>query len=673
VSIHRSGDRRVGMLLVTSLVLAALLPLAPTAQAAGPGTPMTWGSNPYGQLGDGTTTSHFTPLPVTGLTDAVDVHAGRGHVVALRNSGSAVAWGQNNRGQVGNGSTANRTTPTPVTGLSSGVVDVAAGHYHSLAVRSDGTVWTWGLNATGQLGDGTTAQRTVPVQVSGLTSVVNAVGGRDMSYALRSDGTVWAWGLNSSGELGDGTTVNKSTPVRVGSLTNIVSIAAGRNHGLAIASTGTVWSWGDNQYGQLGDGTSTNRTSPVPVSGLSGVVSVAAGAHHSVALLSDGTVRTWGRNYRGALGDGTTTLRRLPVPVNGLTGVIAIGGGRDHTIAILANGTARAWGWNDFGQLGDGTTTTRTSPVAVAGLTNAVEAHGGQDHTVALTAPISPDTTPPTPPGKPVGQSPSPGTIALTWAASQDDVSSNLTYRVYRGGALAGSVTSSSITTVAFTDTGLTPGATHSYVVVAVDAALNESSPSAPSDPITVSSSPPAIFADDFSSGNFAAWSAVTRLTIDQTRGSPSVPSARAQVSGQSAFARRTITPTLGPICLSERVNLQTPGGNAVILARLQTSSAAGILRVVVNANGILQLRSDVSGTVRGSGVALGSGWVHLEVCGSVGANSSWDLYREGVRIVTDWVANTGSSAVGQIQIGDNSAKTVTMNLDDVRVDQTPG
>jgi alpha-tubulin suppressor-like RCC1 family protein len=653
-------------------VVVASLVVAPQAGAAEPGTPETWGANPFGQLGDGTTTAHPSPLPVTGLADVVDLAGGRGHVIALRSTGTVVGWGQNSNGQVGDGSTTNRLLPVPITGLSN-VIEVATGHYHSMALRSDGTVWTWGMNTSGQLGDGTTTRRTRPVQVSGLTDVTHIAGGRDMSYALRSDGTVWAWGLNTDGELGDGTTTMRTRPVQVSGLTNVIGIAGGRDHGLAIRADGTAWSWGDNQYGQLGDGSTPDRSIPVQVPGLSDVVQVAAGAHHSVALRANGTVSTWGRNNLGQLGDGTTTLRRLPVPVNGLSGVTVIGSGRDHVLAVLGDGTARAWGRNDFRQLGDGTTTNRTSPVVVNGLTDAVEVHGGQDYSVALTVPGEPDMTPPTTPGQPSGQSLAPGSIALTWDASHDDVSTTLTYRVFRDGVFASSTISASTTTVSFTDTGLAAGSTHTYTVVARDASLNDSDASPVSDPITVVSSPPPIFADDFSSGTFAAWTSVTRLTIDGASGSPSPPSARAQVSGLSAFARRTIASTSGPICLSERVNVQSQGTNAVILGRLLTPSAGGIIRVTVNASGALQLYSDVAGVTRSSGVALGSGWVSVELCGSVGSSSVWDLYRNGVRIVNGWSTNTGTTPIGQVQIGDNTAKTVTMNLDDVVVDGSAG
>ena len=402
-----------------------------------PGELRAWGLNIYGQLGDGTTAAHG-PGAVSDVADAVDLHGGRGHVVALRATGTVLGWGQNNYGQVGDGTATARSLPTPVPGLSN-VIEVATGHYHSMALVADGTVRTWGYNASGQLGDGSTTARRVPVTVSGLTGVSHIAGGRDMSYAVRSDGTVWAWGRGADGELGNGATATRTTPVAVGSLTGVTAIAGGRNHGLAVASDGTVWAWGDNAFGQIGDGTTTDRLSPVQVSGLTNITLVGAGAHHSYALRSDGTVFSWGRNNLGQLGDGSLTMRRTPVIVNGIgSSATFVGSGRDHGLAVMADGTVRAWGRNDFRQLGDGTTTNRTSAIVVPGVTGAQEAHGGQDYSVALVASGPPDTTDPTQPGTPTGVSNSPSTIGLTWAASDDDISTSLRYDVYRDGSLAG-------------------------------------------------------------------------------------------------------------------------------------------------------------------------------------------------------------------------------------------
>jgi len=313
-----------------------------------------------------------------------------------------LAWGYNGKGQLGDGTTTDKLTPVQIPGFGR-LVAIAAGLFHTLAVKDDGTVWAWGNNTFGQLGDGTTTSRSTPVQVTGLTGIVSVAAGPFHSIALKSDGTVWAWGLNSSGELGDGTTINKLTPVQVVSLTDVIAIAAGggsylfispgvygcSEHSLALKKDGTVWAWGCNLYGELGDGTTTDRSTPVQVVGpggsgyLTGITAIAAGGHHCLALKSDGTVWAWGRGAEGQLGNNATNNSATPVQVVGpggtgyLTNVIAIAAGisyaapyiTGHSLAIRTDGTLWAWGSNSYGQLGDGTTTTRTTPVQVVGLT----------------------------------------------------------------------------------------------------------------------------------------------------------------------------------------------------------------------------------------------------------------------------------------------------------------
>ncbi|MDP3000959.1 MAG: hypothetical protein Q8N47_25985 [Bryobacterales bacterium] len=300
------------------------------------------------------------------------IAAGGAHSLAVWSDGTVRAWGLNDSGQLGDGSTANRLTQVPVSGLT-GVLAVAGGANHSLALKSDGTVWAWGNNAYGQLGDGGSTNRLTPVLVSGLTGVVAIAGGTYHSLALRADGTVWVWGI---GWLVDGNTTNRLTPVQVSGLTGVVAIAAGFSHGVALKSDGTVWAWGYNNNGQLGDGSTTNQATPVPVSGLTGVVAIAAGDYCSLAVKNGGAVRAWGNNYYGQLGDGTTTTRLTPVPVSGLSGVLAIAGGYNHSLAVKSGGTVWAWGSSGGGQL--------LTPVQVGGLTGVVAIAGGGGHSLAL-------------------------------------------------------------------------------------------------------------------------------------------------------------------------------------------------------------------------------------------------------------------------------------------------
>jgi len=351
-----------------------------------------WGSNGNGQLGDGTTTDHNTPVDVSGLTSGVAaITAGGYHTCALTTGGGVKCWGHNEYGQLGDGTTTDRNTPVDVSGLTSGVTAIAAGYYHTCALTTGGGVKCWGWNGSGQLGDGTTTDRNTPVDVSGLTSGVSAItAGGAHTCALTSGGGVMCWGWNLYGQLGDGTQTQRTTPVDVSGLTSgVAAIAAGEGHTCALTSGGGIKCWGHNLYGQLGDGTTTVlRTTPVDVSGLAnGVAAIAAGYYHTCALTSGGGVKCWGYNLYGQLGDGTFGYRAIPIDVSGLaSGGAAIAAGYYHTCALTSGGGVKCWGDNGNGRLGDGTTTDHNTPVDVSGLTSGVAAiAAGGAHTCALT------------------------------------------------------------------------------------------------------------------------------------------------------------------------------------------------------------------------------------------------------------------------------------------------
>jgi alpha-tubulin suppressor-like RCC1 family protein/Mg-chelatase subunit ChlD len=358
---------------------AAVTPLV----GGGPiGAAKAWGSNSQGQLGSGGGDS-YTPVSVLNLTGITSVAAGAEHSLAVKSDGTVWAWGQNANGELGDGTLTDRSAPVQVSGLTS-VIAVAGGTAHSLALKSDGTVWAFGFNQNGQLGDGTTTQRTTPVRVSGLTGVIAIAAGSDHSVALKSDGTIWAWGKNTNGQLGDGTKQKRTTPVRSGTLTGMTAITAGGDSTFAVKSDGTVRAWGYNFYGQLGDGTTTLRTSPVTVTGLTNVTAVAAGSDHSLALKTDGTVWAWGNNGLGQLGDGTTTNRSVAVRSGTLSGVARLAAGAHHSVALKTDGSVWTWGYNIFGQLGDGTTTTRSTAAQVGGLAGVTRIAGGAFFTLAV-------------------------------------------------------------------------------------------------------------------------------------------------------------------------------------------------------------------------------------------------------------------------------------------------
>ena len=331
------------------------------------GAALCWGANAYSQLGDGTLTERNTPVVVQGLGSGVaSITAGRNHTCAVTTAGATLCWGSNDFGQLGDETTTLRSVPVAVRGLSSGVASITAGDSHTCAVTTAGAALCWGLNIYGRLGDGTTTERSAPVAVHGLSSgIASITAGLNHTCARTTGGAALCWGLNSSGQLGDGTSTQRTTPVEVQGLNSgVASITVGLNHTCAVTTTGAALCWGLNSFGQLGDGTATERSAPVAVQGLSsGVASITAGRNHTCAVTTEGATRCWGLNSIGQLGDGTSTQRSAPVAVHGLSsGVASITAGANHTCAMTTAGATLCWGLNGYGQLGDGTTTIRLRP-----------------------------------------------------------------------------------------------------------------------------------------------------------------------------------------------------------------------------------------------------------------------------------------------------------------------
>ena len=394
-------------------------------RALGPipcGMPFAMGSNSNGQLGTGTGANSNLPVTVSGLDGFASVAAGDNHSLALKDDGTVWAWGLNTEGQLGIGSTAGTNIPVEISGLNQ-VVAISAGPGHSLAALADGTVWAWGRNGDGQLGIGTRGGfEDSPVQVLDaagfLTGVISVAGGAAHSMALKSDGSVWAWGQNGPGQLGlglFGPRVLKASQVLnetgTAPLANIVSIGAGFKHSLAVGSDGTPWAWGENFYGQLGHitfGSGTNANLPVKVVNLTGVTVVAmeGGSNHTLALTSDGRLFAWGDNSAGKLGNGAAGNWSVPTLVVDISEVESMSAGVSHSLAIQKDGTAWGWGFGGNGQLGNGANSfSNLRPVQVKILGNVSAVSAGNNHSLALEAVI---------PVSSCGTLAAPGTYELT-------------------------------------------------------------------------------------------------------------------------------------------------------------------------------------------------------------------------------------------------------------------
>ena len=298
-------------------------------------------------------------------------------------------WGKNASGQLGDGTTTDRSVPVRV-GAGIPWAQVAAGPNTTAAIATDGTLWTWGENGFGQLGDGTTTRRSVPVQVGTDTRWASVALGFGHTVAVKSDGTLWAWGWNGNGQLGlgDASDTPVLTPTRVGSGTSWAHVTAGFYHTLALTSGGDLWAWGYNGVGQLGDGTLAERFAPVQVGTGTPWASVSTSASHTVAVTTGGALWAWGLNSYGELGS-TGAPTDVPVPTPARVGVrtdwASASAGESFTVAVAA-GTLWAWGDNESGQLGDGTRTTRFSPVRIGTDTRWTVVSAGNTHAAAITS-----------------------------------------------------------------------------------------------------------------------------------------------------------------------------------------------------------------------------------------------------------------------------------------------
>jgi alpha-tubulin suppressor-like RCC1 family protein len=355
-----------------------------------------WGLNNSGQLGDGTSTNRSSPVQtVAGGTNWQTLLSGYNNSImaAIKTDGTLWTWGLNLYGTLGDGTSTNRSSPVQTVAGGTNWQSGSGGSLAVGAIKTDGTLWMWGFNNYGELGDNSTTYRSSPVQtVAGGTNWSQVAAGY-YTGAIKTDGTLWMWGKNTNGELGDNTRTHKSSPVQtVAGGTNWSQVAVGANQGgvAAIKTDGTLWMWGVNSYGQLGTNNTSSYSSPVQtVAGGTNWSRVAVGLGHTIAVKTDGTLWTWGGNNYGQLGLNDTTNRSSPVQIYGggtnwSNNPNNIAAGLRSMGAIKTDGTLWIWGANDSGGLGIGSITNKSSPTQVGSLNTWQQLHIAQGHTSAI-------------------------------------------------------------------------------------------------------------------------------------------------------------------------------------------------------------------------------------------------------------------------------------------------
>ncbi len=327
------------------------------------------------------------------VVSGMKISAGGNHNCGINTVGALKCWGSNASSQLGDGTTTNRSSPILID-QGTAYSQIAAGSYaidttgessYSCGITSAGALKCWGTNFYRQLGDGTTADRSSPVLIDQGTSYSQIAGGWTHTCGITTGGVLKCWGSNTDGRLGDGTVTNRSTPVIIDPGTSYSQISLGLTYSCGITTSGVLKCWGFNFYGQLGDGTTTSRSSPVTIDEGTSYSQITAGGDHTCGITTSGVLKCWGRNTSSQLGDGTIDNRSLPVIIDPGTSYSQVTGGALHTCAITTSGALKCWGNNGAGRLGDGTTTSRSLPVIIDPGTSYYQISGGDFQTCGIT------------------------------------------------------------------------------------------------------------------------------------------------------------------------------------------------------------------------------------------------------------------------------------------------
>jgi alpha-tubulin suppressor-like RCC1 family protein len=349
-----------------------------------------WGLGTYGRLGTNDLTNRSTPVTTfAGGTNWKQISSGFFHTAAIKTDGTLWTWGRGTNGRLGDNTATTRSTPVTTFAGGTNWKQISSGGYHTAAIKTDGTLWTWGYASYGQLGTNNTISRSTPVTTfAGGTNWKQVSSGNRHTSAIKTDGTLWTWGYGGNGYLGNNDATNRNTPVTTfAGGTNWKQVGSGRFHTAAIKTDGTLWTWGYGGSGQLGTNNTTNRSTPVTTfAGGTNWKQVSSGNRHTAAIKTDGTLWTWGRGSEGQLGTNDTSQRNTPVTTfAGGTNWKQVSSGGYNTTAIKTDGTLWTWGSGSSGQLGTNDTTDKNIPVTTfAGGTNWKQVSAGRFHTAAI-------------------------------------------------------------------------------------------------------------------------------------------------------------------------------------------------------------------------------------------------------------------------------------------------